>query len=96
MCIRDRIGVIGEHMTRYVPADLDFQNERTRYGTWAFLSQQLTPTDSVHFGWAHAFQTPGDPCQHNDCTVPVPDSCLLYTSPKSLLKKIICDPRRVD
>jgi len=68
------IGVIGEHMTRYVPADLDFQNERTRYGTWAFLSQQLTPTDSVHFGWAHAFQTPGDPCQHNDCTVPVPDS----------------------
>jgi len=37
------------------------------------LSQQLTPVDSVHFGWAHAFRTPGDPCQANDCTVPTPD-----------------------
>jgi len=63
------IGGIVEHMTRYVPADLDFQNERTRWGTWAFLSQKLTPTDSIHFGWAHAFHTPGDPCQHNDCTL---------------------------
>jgi hypothetical protein len=58
-------------MERDVPADLAFQNERTRWGTWAFLSQQLTPVDSVHFGWAHAFRTPGDPCQANDCTVPV-------------------------
>jgi predicted porin len=65
------VGVIGEHMSRYVPSDLDFQNERSRYGTWVFLSQQLTPTDSVHFGWAHAFHTPGDPCQHNDCTLAV-------------------------
>jgi predicted porin len=63
------IGGIVEHMTRYVPADLDFQNERTRWGTWAFLSQKLTPTDSIHFGWAHAFHTPGDPCQHADCTL---------------------------
>ena len=22
----------------------------------------------MHFGWAHAFRTPGDPCQANDCT----------------------------
>jgi predicted porin len=65
------IGGIVEHMTRYVPADLDFQNERTRWGTWAFVSQQLSPTDSVHLGWAHAFHTPGDPCQHNDCTLTV-------------------------
>jgi predicted porin len=66
------VGVIVEHMDRYVPADLDFQNERTRWGTWAFLSQQLTPVDSIHFGWAHAFPTPGDPGQHNDCTLPAP------------------------
>jgi predicted porin len=68
------IGAIVEHMTRYVPGDLAFQNERTRWGTWVFLSQQLTPVDSVHFGWAHAFRTPGDPCQHNDCTQPSPEA----------------------
>jgi predicted porin len=65
------VGAIVEHMDRYVPTDLTFQNERTRWGTWAFLSQQLTPNDSVHFGWAHAFRTPGDPCQANDCIVPI-------------------------
>jgi predicted porin len=65
------IGGIFEHMDRYVPADLEFQNERTRDGTWLFLSQQLTNTDSIHFGWAHAFRTPGDPGQHNDVTVPI-------------------------
>jgi predicted porin len=67
------IGAIVEHMTRYVPGDLAFQNERTRWGTWAFLSQQLTPVDSVHFGWAHAFRAQGDPCQHNDCILPTPN-----------------------
>jgi predicted porin len=66
------VGAIVEHMNRYVPADLEFQNERTRWGTWAFLSQTLTPVDSIHFGWAHAFKTPGDPAQHNDCTLPAP------------------------
>ena len=40
------IGAIVEHMDRYVPSDLDFQNERTRWGTWAFLTQELTPADS--------------------------------------------------
>jgi predicted porin len=65
------VGAIVEYMKREVPADLDFQNERTRWGTWAFVSQQLTPVDSVHFGWAHAFHTPGDPCQANNCTVPI-------------------------
>ena len=65
------VGAIVEYMKREVPAILAFQNERTRWGTWVFVSQQLTPVDSVHFGWAHAFRTPGDPCQANDCTVPV-------------------------
>jgi predicted porin len=74
------IGGIVEHMTRHVPADLAFQNERTRWGTWVFLSQQLTPIDSVHFGWAHAFRTPGDPCQHNDCVQPGPDGVFVATN----------------
>ena len=63
------VGVIGERLHRYVPADLDFQNERTRYGTWLVVSQQLTAADSLHFGWAHAFKSPGNPGQHNDSTL---------------------------
>jgi predicted porin len=72
------VGAIVEHMTRYVPGDLQFQNERTRWGTWVFLSQQLTPADSVHFGWAHAFRANGDPGQHNDCTLVAPDGVNCY------------------
>jgi predicted porin len=64
------VGVIGERLHRYVSADLDFQNERTRYGTWLVVSQELTPQDSLHFGWAHAFRSPGNPGQHNDSTLP--------------------------
>jgi predicted porin/cell division protein FtsB len=44
------IGGIFESLHRYVPQDLEFQNERTRYGTWLFASQQLTAVDSLHFG----------------------------------------------
>jgi predicted porin len=67
------IGGIFESMHRYVPADISFQNERQRNGTWLFVSQQLTDADSIHFGWAHAFRTPGDPGQHNDSLIPFPD-----------------------
>jgi predicted porin len=74
------VGAIVEHMTRYVPGDLQFQNERTRWGTWAFLSQQLTPADSVHFGWAHAFRASGDPGQHNDCTQTAPDGVSCFAT----------------
>jgi predicted porin len=63
------VGAIGERLHRYVSADLEFQNERSRYGTWAFVSQQLTTVDSIHFGWAHAFAAQGDPGQHNDATL---------------------------
>jgi hypothetical protein len=63
------VGVIGERLHRYVPAELDFQNERTRYGTWLVVSQELNPKDSLHFGWAHAFASPGNPGQHNDSTL---------------------------
>jgi predicted porin len=59
------VGGIFEIMHRYVPAFLSFQNERQRNGSWLFLTQELTPADSVSFGWAHAFKTPGDPGQHN-------------------------------
>jgi len=33
------------------------------------VSQDLTAADSIHFGWAHAFRTPGDPGQHNSGTI---------------------------
>jgi len=65
------VGGIVEYMKRWVPGDLAFQNERTRWGTWAFVSQQVTPVDSVHVGWAHAFRTQGDPGQHNDATLTI-------------------------
>jgi predicted porin len=67
------VGVIGERMHRYTPADLDFQNERSRYGTWLVVSQELNPADSLHFGWAHAFKSPGNPGQHNDTTITLAD-----------------------
>ncbi len=63
------IGGIVEYLHRDVPADLAFQNERTRWGTWLFASQELNPADSIHFGWAHAFRSPGNPGQHNDSTL---------------------------
>jgi predicted porin len=59
-------GGIFETMHRYVPADLAFQNERQRPGTWFVASQKLSHNTSLHFGWAHAFRAPGDPGQHND------------------------------
>jgi len=63
------VGGIVEYMHRDVPADLAFQNERTRWGTWLVVSQELNPLDSVYFGWAHAFRSPGNPGQHNDSTL---------------------------
>jgi predicted porin len=56
---------IVERMHRYVPGDLEFQNERQRWGTWLAISHKLTDKDTIAVGWAHAFKTPGDPGQHN-------------------------------
>jgi predicted porin len=67
------IGGIFETLHRYVPEDLEFQNERQRLGTWFVASQQMGKTSSLHFGWAHAFRTPGDPGQHNDALVVPPN-----------------------
>jgi predicted porin len=63
------VGGIVEYLHRSVPADLAFQNERTRWGTWLVVSQELNPVDSLYFGWAHAFASPGNPGQHNDSTL---------------------------
>ena len=68
------VGGIFEMLHRYVPQFIQYQNERTRNGTWLFLTQELTPVDSVSFGWAHAFNANGDPGQHNSIltTIPIP------------------------
>ncbi|THD52295.1 MAG: porin [Bradyrhizobium sp.] len=70
------VGGIFEMMHRYVSPLIQFQNERTRNGTWAFLTQELTPQDSASFGWAHAFKGNGDPGQHNSVptATPIPGS----------------------
>ncbi len=56
---------IYEYMQRDVPDSLQFQNERTRHGTWLALTQNLDALSSINFGWAYAGRTPGDPGQHN-------------------------------
>src|SRR4029077_2142388 len=68
------VGGIFEMLHRYVPPLIQFQNERQRNGTWAFLTQELTPIDSISFGWAHAFHANGELPQHNSAvtTPPVP------------------------
>jgi predicted porin len=63
------VGGIVEYLHRSVPGDLAFQNERQRWGTWLVVSQELGREDSLHFGWAHAFRSPGNPGQHNDTTL---------------------------
>lgn len=66
------VGGVFETMHRYVPADLEFQNERQRNGTWFVMSQPVSTHNSLDFGWAHAFRTPGDPGQHNDSLITPP------------------------
>jgi predicted porin len=60
------ISGIYEWMKRDLPPALEFQNERTRMGTWFAATYDLTPKDNFSIGWAHAGATPGDPGgQHN-------------------------------
>jgi len=59
------VSVIWEDLKRDIDSSLASQNERTRSGYWLALSQGITSKDSLHFGWAHANRTPGDPGQHN-------------------------------
>jgi len=66
---RTTVGGIFEMMRREVPSFLQFQNERSRNGTWLFATQELTDIDSISIGWAHAFKANGDPGQHNSTTI---------------------------
>jgi predicted porin len=55
-----------EWLRRALPADLEFQDERTRMGTWFAASYDFSARDNFSIGWAHAGATPGDPGgQHN-------------------------------
>ena len=63
---KTKISGIFETLHRYVPSDLQFQNERQRLGSWLSLSQPLTKNTTLSLGWAHAFRAPGDPGQHNN------------------------------
>jgi len=71
---------IWEDMHRFVPQDLEFQNERQRNGTWVALTQDFGSKDSVSAGWAHAGRTPGDPGgQHNYNPFSTDDTADMYT-----------------
>ena len=49
------VGAVVEYMHRDVPADLAFQNERTRWGTWLVVSQELIPwTACISAGRMHS------------------------------------------
>jgi hypothetical protein len=63
------VSAIFESLHRYLPGFLEFQNERQRLGSWLAVSQWIDKNDSVAFGWARAYRTPGDPGQHNTSTV---------------------------
>lgn len=74
------VNALYENMHRTVPADLQFQNERTRNSYWLALTQVLTAKDNVSFGWAHANATPGDPGTHNTPGGANPDNAAnMYT-----------------
>jgi predicted porin len=59
------VSAIYETMHRYLPGFLEFQNERSRQGSWLAFTQALSANDSLSAGWARAYRTPGDPGQHN-------------------------------
>jgi predicted porin len=74
------VSAIWERLTRDIPANLAFQNERQRNGTWLALSQDVTPNDNVSAGWAHAGKTPGDPGgQHNYNPLAPDNTADMYT-----------------
>lgn len=60
------IGAIWESMHRDLPASLEWQNERSRNGTWLLIQQNLPGGDQINFGWAHVDAAVGDASgQHN-------------------------------
>jgi hypothetical protein len=74
-------GTIYEYLKRFVPADLEWQNERQRDGWWFFATQDIGLADNVSIGYAHAGRTPGDPAgQHNYDPIAGPDTADMYTA----------------
>ena len=74
------VSALWEHLSRSIPAVLEFQNERQRDGSWLALSQDLTANDNLSFGWAHAGKTPGDPGgQHNYDPLAKANTADMYT-----------------
>jgi hypothetical protein len=45
-----------------------------------FVTQELTPIDSMSFGWAHAFAANGDPGQHNSASLTTADGGAAYAA----------------
>ena len=71
---------IYEWMKRDLPPDLEFQDERTRMGTWFAASYDFTARDEFSIGWAHAGATPGDPGgQHNYSPLTTQNQANMYT-----------------
>ncbi|MGO9995138.1 MAG: porin [Steroidobacteraceae bacterium] len=71
---------IYEWLKRDVPPALQFQDERTRMGTWFAASYDWSPRDNFSIGWAHAGATPGDPGgQHNYNPTSTGDQANMYT-----------------
>jgi len=62
---RTVVSAIFEDLHRYVPGYMQFQNERSRLGSWLAGTQAIGAADSLSIGWARAYRTPGDPGQHN-------------------------------
>ncbi len=74
------VDAIYENLTRFDPAYLQYQNERTRNGFWLAMTQRLSASNDINFGWARANPTPGDPGQHNTSGGANPDNMAnLYT-----------------
>jgi predicted porin len=71
---------IYEWLKRDVPPTLEFQNERTRMGTWFAASYDFSARDDFSIGWAHAGATPGDPGgQHNYNPTTTQNQANMYT-----------------
>jgi predicted porin len=62
------VSAIFEDLHRYMPGYMQFQNERSRLGSWLSGTQAIGAYDSLSMGWARAYRTPGDPGQHNTST----------------------------
>jgi predicted porin len=74
------VSAIYEDLQRKVPADMEWQNERTRNGFWFAATQDFTSKDNFSIGWAHAGRTPGDPGgQHNFNPNNLEDYANMYT-----------------